>query len=86
MRLAPMDFRHYLGRSRTAVAPLERLKILMQIQGNQKVYSSVWQGLKHIAMTDGVAGMMRGNWTNCVRIVPNQAVSFSTLLRAAVFS
>lgn len=61
-------------RSRTAVAPLERLKILMQIQGNQKRYSSVYQGLKHIAKTEGLAGMMRGNLTNCIRIVPNQAV------------
>ena len=61
-------------RSRTAVAPLERLKILMQIQGNQKRYSSVYQGLKHIARTEGIKGMMRGNLTNCIRIVPNQAV------------
>ena len=30
-------------RSRTAVAPLERLKILMQVQGNAKVYTGVWQ-------------------------------------------
>ena len=30
-------------RSRTAVAPLERLKILMQVQGNQKMYTGVWQ-------------------------------------------
>jgi solute carrier family 25 phosphate transporter 23/24/25/41 len=66
------------GISRTAVAPLERLKILMQIQGNQKVYSGVYQGLKHIAMTEGIAGMMRGNLTNCIRIVPNQAVKFLT--------
>jgi hypothetical protein len=31
------------GLSRTAVAPLERLKILMQVQGNEKVYKGVWQ-------------------------------------------
>ena len=30
-------------RSRTAVAPLERLKILMQVQGNDKVYTGMWQ-------------------------------------------
>lgn len=30
-------------RSRTAVAPLERLKILMQVQGSSKVYTGVWQ-------------------------------------------
>lgn len=29
--------------SRTAVAPLERLKILMQVQGNEQVYRGVWQ-------------------------------------------
>ena len=29
--------------SRTAVAPLERLKILMQVQGNERVYTGVWQ-------------------------------------------
>lgn len=40
-----------------------------------QVYSGVWQGLKHMAQTEGVAGMMRGNLTNCIRIVPNQAVS-----------
>lgn len=66
------------GVSRTAVAPLERLKILMQVQGNTKVYSGVWQGLKHIFQTEGIGGMMRGNLTNCIRIVPNQAVKFLT--------
>lgn len=30
-------------RSRTAVAPLERLKILMQVQGNEKIYRNTWQ-------------------------------------------
>lgn len=30
-------------RSRTAVAPLERLKILMQVQGSEKIYTGVWQ-------------------------------------------
>lgn len=64
--------------SRTAVAPLERLKILMQVQGSQKVYTGVWQGLKYMAKQEGVWGMMKGNWTNCVRIIPNSAVKFLT--------
>eukprot|EP00879_Flechtneria_rotunda_P023501 GHRR01024862.1.p1 GENE.GHRR01024862.1~~GHRR01024862.1.p1 ORF type:complete len:247 (+),score=51.19 GHRR01024862.1:232-972(+) len=66
------------GLSRTAVAPLERLKILMQVQGNEKIYRGVWQGLLHMAKTEGVKGMMKGNWTNCVRIVPNSAIKFFT--------
>lgn len=60
------------------MAPLERLKILMQVQGNQKIYTGVWQGLKHMARTEGVRGMMKGNLANCIRIVPNSAVKFLT--------
>ena len=63
-------------RSRTAVAPLERLKILMQVQGNVKVYTGVWQGLKHMMATEGARGMMKGNLANCIRIVPNSAMKF----------
>ncbi|KAG2494767.1 hypothetical protein HYH03_007012 [Edaphochlamys debaryana] len=66
------------GLSRTAVAPLERLKILMQVQGNEMVYRGVWQGLVHMMRTEGMRGMMKGNWTNCVRIIPNSAVKFLT--------
>lgn len=66
------------GLSRTAVAPLERLKILMQVQGNEKVYKGTWQGLVHMARTEGVRGMMKGNGTNCLRIIPNSAVKFLT--------
>ena len=106
-------------RSRTAVAPLERLKILMQVQGSHKTYTGVWQvcgevanlvcpqahglhqrfaccglnakiyiyiyiyicvcqGLVLMAKNEGLRGMFRGNWTNCVRIVPNSAIKFLT--------
>ena len=50
----------------------------MQVQGNQKVYTGVWQGLVHMARTEGVRGMMKGNLANCIRIVPNSAVKFLT--------
>lgn len=66
------------GLSRTAVAPLERLKILMQVQGNQQIYRSTWQGLVHMARHEGFRGMMKGNGANCMRIVPNSAVKFLT--------
>lgn len=36
-------------RSRTAVAPIERLKILMQVQGNDKVYTNMWQVCSRLA-------------------------------------
>eukprot|EP00798_Chlamydomonas_sp_ICE-L_P008256 gene8256-1525_t len=66
------------GLSRTAVAPLERLKILMQVQGNDKMYTSTWQGLVAMAKRGGIREMMRGNGANCVRIIPNSAVKFIT--------
>lgn len=36
------------------------------------------QGLMHIGRNEGVAGLMKGNFANCVRIVPNSAVKFLT--------
>lgn len=42
-------------RSRTAVAPLERLKILMQVQGNERIYRGVWQ-VTDPALTQGACG------------------------------
>ena len=56
------------------MAPLERLKILMQVQGNDKVYRGVWQGTKHMWQTDGIKGLFKGNGLNCIRIFPNQAI------------
>eukprot|EP00887_Chlorella_sp_A99_P003371 scaffold7.g3371.t1 len=64
--------------SRTAVAPLERLKILMQVQGNEKVYRGVWQGTIHMWRTDGLKGLFKGNGLNCIRIFPNSAIKFLT--------
>ncbi|XP_051129671.1 mitochondrial adenine nucleotide transporter ADNT1-like [Andrographis paniculata] len=65
------------GVSRTAVAPLERLKILIQVQPPENVnYNGTIQGLKYIWRTEGLRGMFKGNGSNCVRIVPNSAVGF----------
>lgn len=48
----------------------------MQVQGNEAVYKSTWQGLIHMAKTEGIRGMFKGNGANCVRIIPNSAVKF----------
>lgn len=65
------------GVSRTAVAPLERLKILLQVQNPHNIkYSGTIQGLKYIWRTEGLRGLFKGNGTNCARIVPNSAVKF----------
>lgn len=65
------------GVSRTAVAPLERMKILLQVQNPHNIkYNGTIQGLKYIWKTEGLRGLFKGNGTNCARIVPNSAVKF----------
>jgi solute carrier family 25 (mitochondrial phosphate transporter), member 23/24/25/41 len=66
--------------SRTVVSPLERLKILFQVQsvGRDAYKLSVGQGLLKMWREEGWRGFMRGNGTNCIRIVPYSAVQFSS--------
>ena len=66
--------------SRTVVSPLERLKILFQIQtvGREEYKLSVGKGLMKMWRDEGWRGMMRGNGTNCIRIVPYSAVQFGS--------
>ncbi|XP_022975492.1 mitochondrial adenine nucleotide transporter ADNT1-like, partial [Cucurbita maxima] len=71
-------------RSRTAVAPLERLKILLQVQNPHSIkYNGTIQGLKYIWRTEGFRGLFKGNGTNCARIVPNSAVKFFSYEQAS---
>jgi len=66
--------------SRTVVSPLERLKILFQIQsvGREEYKLSVGKALGKMWKEEGWRGFMRGNGTNCVRIVPYSAVQFGS--------
>lgn len=66
--------------SRTVVSPLERLKILFQIQsgGTNEYNQSVRKGLLKMWRDEGWRGFMRGNGTNCIRIVPYSAVQFGS--------
>ena len=66
--------------SRTVVSPLERLKILLQVQsGSRTEYKmSTGKALAKIWREEGFKGMMAGNGTNCVRIVPYSAVQFGS--------
>ncbi|KAL3498968.1 hypothetical protein ACH5RR_041700 [Cinchona calisaya] len=72
------------GVSRTAVAPLERLKILLQVQNPHSIkYNGTVQGLKYIWRSEGFRGLFKGNGTNCARIVPNSAVKFFSYEKAS---
>ncbi|MBA0835792.1 hypothetical protein Goarm_008051, partial [Gossypium armourianum] len=67
--------------AKTTVAPLERIKILMQTRtdGFQSlgVYQSLWKVLKH----EGVLGFYKGNGASVVRIIPYAALHFMTYER-----
>ncbi|TYZ67579.1 hypothetical protein PybrP1_010811 [[Pythium] brassicae (nom. inval.)] len=77
--------------SRTAVAPLERLKILFQVQdimrkgttaaASAPKYSGVWQSLRRIGAEEGVRGYFRGNGANCARVFPYIAIQFAAFER-----
>jgi hypothetical protein len=66
--------------SRTVVSPLERLKILLQVQsgGHSEYKMSIWKALQKIWREEGFKGLMAGNGTNCIRIVPYSAVQFGS--------
>ena len=67
--------------TKTAVAPLERTKVLFQLQGRGALsgpprYLSVPQTLRLIWSEEGLIGWYKGNGANCFRIVPVYALKF----------
>ncbi|KAG4305782.1 hypothetical protein PORY_000692 [Pneumocystis oryctolagi] len=64
--------------SRTVVSPLERIKIIFQIQDKNKHYQGIMSTLSKIWKEEGFKGYMRGNGVNCLRIFPYSAVQFAS--------
>jgi hypothetical protein len=65
--------------ARSTVAPVDRVKILMQtayVQKKTHLYPTMLATAKEIIKSDGIIGLWRGNLTNCVRVVPHTAVQF----------
>ena len=75
--------------SRTTVAPIERVKILLQVQslsarGDAPRHSSILGSLRTIVRADGVRGLWKGNTANCVRVFPSSAIQFWACASAAL--
>ena len=67
--------------ARTVVAPLDRIKLLMQTQGVIKgatQHNSVLEGLRNIARDEGTNALWKGNGINCLRVFPFAAMQFVT--------
>ncbi|CEM23405.1 unnamed protein product [Vitrella brassicaformis CCMP3155] len=61
--------------SRTATAPLDRVKVLMQITRSQGRVG-IGPTFVRIYRDGGLLGFFRGNGTNCIKIAPESAVKF----------
>lgn len=67
--------------ARTTVAPIDRIKILMQtnfVQENSKHYNSFTSSFSSILKNNGVSGLWKGNGVNCIRVMPHTGIQFAS--------
>ncbi|XP_054793526.1 mitochondrial carrier protein CoAc1-like [Prosopis cineraria] len=67
--------------SRTAVAPLERVKILWQTRTPGFHSLGVYQSLSKLTKNEGLPGLYKGNGASVIRIIPYAALHFMTYER-----
>ncbi|XP_026747448.1 ADP/ATP translocase 3-like [Trichoplusia ni] len=69
--------------SKTAVAPIERVKLLLQVQHSSKQikadkrYKGIFDVIARIPKEQGVLSFWRGNFANVLRYFPTQALNFA---------
>ncbi|KAH1049757.1 hypothetical protein GYH30_020327 [Glycine max] len=70
--------------SKSAAAPIERVKLLLQNQGEmikrgqlKKPYLGVSDGFKRVFMEEGLIAFWRGHQANLIRYFPTQAFNFA---------
>jgi solute carrier family 25 (adenine nucleotide translocator) protein 4/5/6/31 len=67
--------------SKTAVAPIERVKLLLQVQDASKTiekkYTGIIDVLVRVPKEQGFAALWRGNLANVIRYFPTQALNFA---------
>jgi len=62
--------------SRTITAPLDRLKIMLQVHGGRKKLRIV-DAFSYMLKEGGIRGLWRGNGINIIKIAPESAVKFA---------
>lgn len=69
--------------SKTAVAPLERVKLILQVQKDSlqirpdQRYKGMMDAFVRIPKEQGYISFWRGNWANVIRYFPTQALNFA---------
>jgi solute carrier family 25 (adenine nucleotide translocator) protein 4/5/6/31 len=70
--------------SKTAAAPIERVKLLIQNQDEMikqgrlsEPYKGVGDCTRRVIADEGVGSLWRGNLANCIRYFPTQALNFA---------
>ena len=73
--------------TKTATAPLERIKIIFQVQGMAKQdlvkpkYTSILQTLALVSKEEGVHALWKGNGANVLRVIPVYGLKFAWVMR-----
>lgn len=62
--------------SRTCTAPLDRLKVIMQVKASRSNSISMVSGMRHMLREGGVRSLWRGNLVNALKIAPESAIKF----------
>ena len=64
--------------TKSMTAPLERIKILLQLRSMSKVTasssSSILGTMRSVLRDDGIRGFWKGNGANCTRVIPVYAL------------
>ncbi|CAD8127889.1 unnamed protein product [Paramecium sonneborni] len=66
--------------SKTATAPLERMKLILQVSPILKCEDKIdrtWLGIQQIYKTQGLYSFWRGNGLNVIKTIPNAAIRFT---------
>ena len=85
---SPLDFLTELGAgglaagvSKTAMAPLERIKLILQLQDASPAggvrYRGLWDALRRLPAEQGALSLWRGNVAGVARYFPAQALNFA---------
>ncbi len=93
-KTTPSDLHHYIHFiagaisgfcSRTITAPLERLKILYQVNYKSSQTPNIFIGLKDLYIKDGIKGLFRGNLINLIKSTPDMAIKLYIFEKAKSF-